>query len=101
MFLVQTLCIGVPSGGYDPQIHDFGDIMKIGFMTTDILLLDEKVQVHGVTILLDFTEFSASHVWYWTPDTVKKAMRCWQVCVHALQVWKNYIQCFCFKLQIT
>ena len=42
-------------GAYDPKVHDFADVMKVGFMTTDVLLMDEMNQVHGFVVLLDFT----------------------------------------------
>ena len=67
------------SGAYDAKTQDFGDLMKLGFMTSDVLLMEEATQVSGVVILLDFSEFGASHVYNWDRATVQKAMKCWQV----------------------
>ena len=36
----------VSTGGYDPKELDLSVVLKVGFMTTDILLLQEDVQVY-------------------------------------------------------
>lgn len=66
-------------GAYDPKETPMSEVMKVGFITSDLLLLEEETQVHGVVILLDFSEFNSSHVWCWSRDTISKAMKCWQV----------------------
>ena len=67
------------TGGYDPKVSTFADVMKVGFMTSDILLKDEANQVHGFQIILDFSEFGTEHMFAWDRTTIQKSMRCWQV----------------------
>ncbi|XP_013412324.1 alpha-tocopherol transfer protein-like [Lingula anatina] len=78
------------TGAFDPKVHDFSDVMRLGFITTDILLMDELNQIHGFVILLDFSEFGMSHVTCWGPDTVSKAMMCWQDCYPTRNKAINY-----------
>lgn len=68
----------IRTGAYDPKETPMSDVMKIGFITSDLLLLEEETQVNGVVILLDFTLFGTQHVWCWSRDTISKAMKCWQ-----------------------
>lgn len=72
----QTVLL-VGTGNYDPKVHDYADVMRIGFMTSDVLLLDEETQVNGITVLLDFTQFGSQHVFNFTRDNVQKSMKCW------------------------
>jgi len=67
----------VQTGGYDPSKHDFVDVMRVGFMSSDVILLDPETQVNGLVVLLDFSEFSAAHVYNYTRSTIQKAMKCW------------------------
>ena len=54
--------------------------MRAGFVNSDILLLDESYQVNGVVVILDFGQFSASHVTTFTNrDLLAKCMKCWSV----------------------
>jgi len=72
----QTVLL-VGTGNYDPKIHDYADVMRIGFMTSDVMLLNEDVQVNGVTVLLDFTQFGSAHVLNFSRDNIQKSMKCW------------------------
>ena len=74
-----------PSGAFDPSKIDYGDVMKIGFMLNDVLLLDEAVQVNGVEILLDCGEFGKEHVLMFNRDLLGKCAKCWQV-MHKLKI---------------
>jgi hypothetical protein len=47
-------------------------------MNSDVLLLDEAVQVNGIIVLLDFTLFGAAHVLNWNRETIRNASKCWQ-----------------------
>ena len=38
----------ISTGGYDPKELDLSAVLKVGFMTTDILLLDEDIQVQTI-----------------------------------------------------
>lgn len=67
----------VGTGAYDPKIHDYADVMRAGFMTSDVMLMDEEFQVHGLSVCLDFTQFGASHVYNFTRDNIQKSMKCW------------------------
>jgi len=68
----------VQTGGYDPKETPMSDVMKVGFIVSDLLLLEEETQVNGVVILLDFSQFGTQHVFCWSRDTISKAMKCWQ-----------------------
>ncbi len=37
----------ISTGGYDPKEVPLADVLKIGFMTTDIMLLEEETQVRA------------------------------------------------------
>ncbi len=74
------------SGGYDPAKVDFGDLQKFSFMVTDVLLLDEQVQINGVMNILDFTLFTSAHIFDWNRDRIQKTSKCWQV----LKLYKHY-----------
>jgi len=67
----------IQTGGYDPAKVEFADVMRVGFMTSDVLLLDPETQVNGVVVLLDFSDFGASHVYNYSRSTIQKAMKCW------------------------
>ena len=41
--------IYISTGGYDPKETNLADILKIGFMSTDVMLLEEPVQVWSFT----------------------------------------------------
>ena len=66
-------------GAYDPKVNSFADVMKLGFMITDVLLKDEVNQVHGFQIILDFSEFGREHMFAWDRATIQKSSKCWQV----------------------
>ena len=39
--------IYIDTGGYDPKETSLADVLKVGFMGTDVLLMEEETQVGG------------------------------------------------------
>ena len=39
--------IYINTGGYDPKETSLADVLKVGFMGTDVLLMEEETQVGG------------------------------------------------------
>ena len=41
----------INTGGYDPKETNLADVLKVGFMASDVMLLEEPTQV-GLTYLI-------------------------------------------------
>ena len=53
--------------------------MTLCLMTLDMLLTDEYTQIHGIQVLLDFTDFRMAHAWAVDKAHVEKSSKCLQV----------------------
>ena len=41
-------------GHYDPKEFSLADVMRVGFLNSDVQMVDEENQVNGFQVILDF-----------------------------------------------
>ncbi|XP_005105866.2 alpha-tocopherol transfer protein-like [Aplysia californica] len=55
------------------------DLIKADCITIAKIIQDEWVQVHGITLLLDYDGFTLSHFTHTSPSFAKRIAKLWQV----------------------
>ncbi|GBP41121.1 Alpha-tocopherol transfer protein-like [Eumeta japonica] len=72
------VCV-VRLGVFDPTRYHLCDIIKVAFMITEILMLeDDHFVVSGEDVIIDMKGMSLSVVGQWTPALARKAISCFQ-----------------------
>ena len=81
----------IKSGHYDVKEYHIDDVFRLGNNLAEVCLKHrEAVQVHGVVVMLDFGEFTVSHMASFTPNLTRRAAQTWQECIPYRQKGLNY-----------